>query len=441
MSIKRHCSPVATWANTAMAAIVREAAPNQIYAWGSNASGLLGIGDCEDKPTPERVKLSNTTNIKEIDSGGCSTIIVDTDDNVYVAGENIKGLLGLDSTDWKLKVCTFTKIPTLLQRKVIKVSCGWWHALAVADNGASLFGWGWNKYGQLGINAKSNDGIFEGGRLSYNCPKETVILPTEIVCADANEQIYVDVSCGWKHSLLLLSNGIVYSSGSNIHGQLGMDNTTTKCLHSFHKVPTHRTASNDCKLQIINICCGWQHSSALGKIVGHSSSSSTLVLTWGSNKFFQLGRKSKDSVQQALSDYNPGVVKALNDIEICSIRSGWSHMIALCANGFVYSWGRANFGQCGRVDNNSVQSLCHGKGTSPVAKIVSLSSVKCIACGSEHSAAVDVNGALFTWGWNEHGNLGQPGMPLSRIPIPVVAMEKTVHGVECGGAITIAITG
>ena len=75
-----------------MAAIVREAAPNQIYAWGSDASGLLGIGDCEDKPTPERVKLSNTTNIKEIDSGGCSTIIVDTDDNVYVAGENIKGV-------------------------------------------------------------------------------------------------------------------------------------------------------------------------------------------------------------------------------------------------------------------------------------------------------------------------------------------------------------
>ena len=116
-------------------------------------------------------------------------------------------------------------------------------------------------------------------------------------------------------------------------------------------------------------------------------------------------------------------------------------MIALCANGFVYSWGRDNFGQCGRVDNNSVQSLCHGKGTSPVAKIVSLSSIKCIACGSEHSAAVDVNGVLFTWGWNEHGNLGQPGLPLSRIPIPVVAMEKTVHGVECGGTITIAITG
>ena len=120
---------------------------------------------------------------------------------------------------------------------------------------------------------------------------ETIILPTEIVCADANEQIYVDVSCGWKHSLLLLSNGIVYSSGSNIHGQLGMDNTTTKCLHSFHKVPTHRTASNDCKLQIINICCGWQHSSALGKIVGQSSSSSTLVLTWGQTNFSNLEGK------------------------------------------------------------------------------------------------------------------------------------------------------
>ena len=175
---------------------------NQIYAWGSNSVGLLGIiGDYEDKPTLERVKLSNTTNIKEIDSGGCSTIIVDTDDNVYVAGENIKGLLGLDSTDWKVESVRLLKsYPASTQSYKSFV---WMVARsAVADNGASLFGWGWNKYGQLGINAKSNDGIFEGGRLSYNCPKETVILPTEIVCADANEQIYVDVSCGWKHSSL-----------------------------------------------------------------------------------------------------------------------------------------------------------------------------------------------------------------------------------------------
>ena len=274
--------------------LVGEATPNQIYAWGSNASGLLGIGDFEDKASPEHVKFSSSTNIKEIDSGGCSTIIVDVEDNVYVAGENTKGLLGLDSTDWKQKLCTFTKIPALLQRKVIKVSCGWWHALAVADNGASLFGWGWNKYGQLGINAESKDSISKGGGLS----NETIILPTEIVCADANEQTYVDVSCGWKHSLLLLGNGIVYSSGSNINGQLGMDSTTTKCLHSFQKVSIHRKASNDCKLHIINICCGWQHSSALGKIVGQSSSSSTLVLTWGSNKFFQLGRENDNSVNK-----------------------------------------------------------------------------------------------------------------------------------------------
>ena len=75
---------------------------------GFECVGLLGIGDFEDKASPEHiVKLSNTTNIKEIDSGGCSTIIVDVEDNVYVAGENTKGLLGLDSMDWKLKVYVY----------------------------------------------------------------------------------------------------------------------------------------------------------------------------------------------------------------------------------------------------------------------------------------------------------------------------------------------
>ena len=161
-----------------------------------------------------------------IDSGGCSTIIVDAEDNVYVAGENTKGLLGLNSKDWKFKTCEFTKIPALRQRKVTKVSCGWWHALAVADNGASLFGWGWNKYGQLGIDPNSDSNDLRDGTLSQVGFNETIVLPTEIVCSDSTEQMYVDVSCGWKHSLLLSVNGTVYSSGSNIHGQLGIDSST-----------------------------------------------------------------------------------------------------------------------------------------------------------------------------------------------------------------------
>ena len=145
-------------------------------------------------------------------------------------------------------------------------------------------------------------------------------------------------------------------------------------------------------------------------------------------------------MQQLLSDYSPGVVKALHGIQICSIRSGWSHMIALCINGFVYSWGRDNFGQCGRGASDSEQTSCLHKGTSRVGKVANLSSIKYIACGSEHCAAVDGSGVLFTWGWNEHGNLGHQGLQLSQILAPVIAMEKVVHGVECGGAITIAVT-
>lgn len=63
----------------------------------------------------------------------------------------------------------------------------------------------------------------------------------------------------------------------------------------------------------------------------------------------------------------------------------------------MYTWGRNTYGQLGRVSSND---------SFTPERIIELEGIISIAAGSEHSMALDRNGQLWTWGWNEHGNCG-----------------------------------
>lgn len=67
------------------------------------------------------------------------------------------------------------------------------------------------------------------------------------------------------------------------------------------------------------------------------------------------------------------------------------------AKGQVFSFGRGNFGQLGY----GTQCDSHFPKNVPLCQAVTD-----IACGSEHTVALTCDAQLFSWGWNEHGNLG-----------------------------------
>ena len=74
-------------------------------------------------------------------------------------------------------------------------------------------------------------------------------------------------------------------------------------------------------------------------------------------------------------------------------------MLALTDDGAVYSWGRNNYGQCGRGSELAVNA------SGAIGRVILPGNAQKIACGSEHGAAI-VGDDLYTWGWSEHGNLG-----------------------------------
>lgn len=70
-----------------------------------------------------------------------------------------------------------------------------------------------------------------------------------------------------------------------------------------------------------------------------------------------------------------------------SIGASWGSVFVLLENGELLSWGRNDKGQLGPP------------GLPKLAKM---------AVGSEHVVALTEDGRVLTWGWGEHGNCGQP---------------------------------
>lgn len=89
---------------------------------------------------------------------------------------------------------------------------------------------------------------------------------------------------------------------------------------------------------------------------------------------------------------------------IKSVACGGDHVLALAEDGRVFSWGWAEKGQLGIGSNLGVNEV------SVPSWISSLPPVRAIGAGGyAHSAAIDREGALYVWGWNElDGDVWQP---------------------------------
>jgi len=92
-------------------------------------------------------------------------------------------------------------------RVVSSLAVGWYHALAIATDGA-LLSWGSNLYGQLGLSTNA-------GTILSN------MVPAVIPAASYGGGSAAAVAAGGEHSLVLTGDGKVYAFGNNFRGQLG----------------------------------------------------------------------------------------------------------------------------------------------------------------------------------------------------------------------------
>jgi alpha-tubulin suppressor-like RCC1 family protein/pimeloyl-ACP methyl ester carboxylesterase len=126
---------------------------------------------------------------------------------------------------------------------------------------------------------------------------------------------------------------------------------------------------------------------------------------WGDNDLGKLGMSiAPDSCKTGTSNCSksPAQVTGLTDVSFVS--AGQNHSLALKSDGTVWAWGDNRLGTLGDGTTTSrsapIQVLGGASGTPFLSGIIA------VGAGERHSVAVRSDGTVWTWGFNDVGQLG-----------------------------------
>ncbi len=127
-----------------------------------------------------------------------------------------------------------------------------------------------------------------------------------------------------------------------------------------------------------------------------------MLTSTGAVYAYGLGSRGQLGLGDILPRKEPCLMEALAGVAMASIACGHWHSMSLSEYGDVYSWGWNEHGQLGHSNEPGEVTK-----TVPLPKVVDIeaagsreSNCVSISCGSRHSATVTDNGVLYTWGWN-----------------------------------------
>ncbi|XP_077537079.1 HECT and RLD domain containing E3 ubiquitin ligase 4 isoform X3 [Haemaphysalis longicornis] len=177
------------------------ASNGELFGWGSNGYGQLGLGggSTADERLPRRVSHLVGVPLAQVACGAMHSIGLTPSGTVLVWGRNSSGQLGL--SDQKDRAHP-TVLKSLRSQRIKHVCCGENHTAALtADGGVFTFGAG--AYGQLGHGGKGNEVV----------PKRVVELMGTAI---------TQLSCGRCHTVAYAPHsGKLYAFGLGMSGQLG----------------------------------------------------------------------------------------------------------------------------------------------------------------------------------------------------------------------------
>ncbi|CAG4993690.1 unnamed protein product [Parnassius apollo] len=119
----------------------------------------------------------------------------------------------------------------------------------------------------------------------------------------------------------------------------------------------------------------------------------------GSNDVGQLGRQTESSDGES-----PDLVETFKGCAVSTVACGIQHSMALDEWGQPFSWGSDSMGQLGS------NLGAHAQDKPKIIKFLATRNVIQIACGSYHSIALTNNGDLYSWGANSFGQCGLGNM-------------------------------
>ncbi|XP_051871021.1 X-linked retinitis pigmentosa GTPase regulator-like isoform X2 [Pristis pectinata] len=306
----------------------------KLYVFGSNNWGQLGLGTKNTMNKPTCVKALKSERVKLAACGRNHTLVWTEQGNIYAAGDNSEGQLGLGDNEERT---VFQRVEFFTDKQKIKQLAAGSNISAALTEDGNLFMWGDNSEGQIGLDSESN-----------------VSLPHQV---DVGKPISW-VSCGYYHSALVTGDGQLYTFGESDNGKLGLP--LDQPINYRIPQPVNYISG-----KVIQVSCGGGHTIVLTE---------EDVYAFGFGQFGQLGHGTF-----IFESSLPKVVEGLKKKNVQFISCGENHTAVVTGNNLLYTFGDGRHGKLGLGEENFTNqfkpTLC--------TRFLKLA-VKSVACGGCH---------------------------------------------------------
>ena len=420
-----------------------------LWAWGAGASGRLGLGDDEDRAIPTQVGVDSDWDKMSIgyqDSFGIkinselwgwgvdydsTTILIVTDvdwfsvsagqehmisiktiGTIWSLGSNAFGQLGLGDfnsrTGMPVQISTYSAWDYVVS--------GGYHSLGKTVDG-TVFVWGLNNNGQLGFGDTINRNI--PSELGSPAPPSLLnikgVLSSEINLSWADNS-YNEI--GFRIERKINREGLyeeIATAAANIttYSDISLSGFAP-FIYYYYRVRAYNAFGNSPYVESYTAFSGNWADITAGFSHSVALKANGTIWSWGYNSslYGQLGIGDTVSILRR----TPSLIGSASDW--ADISAGGNHTLARKTDGIIWSWGRNNWGQLGLGNY-----LSHSTPT----VIGAGSDWSMIAVGNMHSIGLKTNKTIWAWGGNTYGQLGLGNTTNKNVPSHVGSSSDWVE--------------
>jgi alpha-tubulin suppressor-like RCC1 family protein len=365
----------------------------EVWCWGSNTVGQLGVGDLGTVPRPSRRVVGLPPSIRSVTAGWTGACALDGAGAAWCWGAGMSGELGNGGPVQS----SLVGIQVPLPEPALKVDAGRQRACALLASGA-VYCW--------------------GSRSVLTFPAGFEIEPTYTPVLVELPAAAIDVAVGSVHGCALLAaDGGTMCWGDNRYGQLAggtaggwsLEPTAVEGVPPLRAI--HAGGMNSCGMTAAGDAYCWGAGQTLGGddvdtfgpiLVAGSHAWSTLalggaggcgidtdgdVLCWGSGSTLGDG-----SLRARLVPVRVALPEPVIDIAV------GNHACARLESMIVHCWG-----------SNHSSALGLGVTPEPVLRpspVAGAVDTIAMAVGARHACALRIDGTVSCWGRDDHGQLG-----------------------------------